>query len=102
MPRAAATQGVYCVSVRGRAAPTRTPSRVQGTAIPAMLLAHRGTVNPLLILNTLIGGILAAGGANTLNCVADADIDKLMKRTARRPLAREAVPTRNALVFGLV
>ena len=38
---------------------------------------------------------MAAGGANTLNCVADADIDKLMKRTARRPLARAAVPTRN-------
>jgi heme o synthase len=67
-----------------------------------MLLADRGTVNPLLILNTLIGGMLAAGGANTLNCVADADIDKLMKRTARRPLARAAVPTRHALVFGLV
>jgi heme o synthase len=104
------------VSVRGRVA----PSRVQGTvlaylaltkprvielllvtAIPAMLLADRGVVNPLLILNTLIGGMLAAGGANTLNCVADADIDKMMKRTARRPLARAAVPTRNALVFGL-
>ncbi len=72
------------------------------TAIPAMLLAHRGTVHPLLILNTLIGGMLAAGGANTLNCVADADIDKVMKRTARRPLARAAVPTRNALVLGVV
>lgn len=71
------------------------------TAIPAMLLAHRGSVNPLLILNTLVGGMMAAGGANTLNCVADADIDKVMKRTARRPLARAAVPTRNALVFGL-
>ena len=72
------------------------------TAIPAMLLAHRGSVDPLLILDTLIGGILAAGGANTLNCVADADIDKKMKRTARRPLARDAVPTGNALVFGLI
>ena len=72
------------------------------TAIPAMLLADRGTVDPLLILNTLIGGMLAAGGANTLNCVADADIDKLMKRTSRRPLARAAVPTRHALVFGLI
>ena len=72
------------------------------TAIPAMLLAHRGTVAPLLILNTLIGGILAAAGANTLNCVADADIDKVMKRTARRPLAREVVRRRYALVFGLV
>lgn len=104
------------MSVRGRVAPSRvretglaylalTKPRVIElllvTAIPAMLLAHRGSVNPLLILNTLIGGMLAAGGANTLNCVADADIDKLMKRTARRPLARAAVPTGNALVFGL-
>ncbi len=71
------------------------------TAIPAMLLPDRGTVNPLIILDTTIGGMMAAAGANTLNCVADADIDKVMKRTARRPLARAAVPTRNALVFGL-
>jgi heme o synthase len=67
-----------------------------------MLLAHRGTVAPLLIANTLIGGMLAAAGANTLNCVADADIDKMMKRTARRPLPREAVSRGHALVFGLV
>lgn len=72
------------------------------TTIPAMLLADRGTVDPLLIANTLFGGMLAAAGANTLNCVADADIDKMMKRTARRPLARAVVPTRHALVFGLV
>ena len=105
------------MSVRGRVASSRvlgavltylalTKPRVIElllvTAIPAMLLADRGTVNPLLIVNTLIGGILAAGGANTLNCVADADIDKLMKRTARRPLARAAVSRRNALVLGVV
>ena len=104
------------MSVRGRVAPSRVRETVLAylaltkprvielllvTAIPAMLLAHRGSVNPLLILDTLVGGMLAAGGANTLNCVADADIDKLMKRTARRPLARAAVPTGNALVFGL-
>ena len=71
------------------------------TTIPAMLLAHRGTVDPLLILNTLVGGLLAAAGANTLNCVADADIDKVMKRTAGRPLARATVPRSHALVFGL-
>jgi protoheme IX farnesyltransferase len=105
------------VSIRERVAPSRvstillaylalTKPRVIElllvTAIPAMLLAHRGSVNPLLILNTLIGGMLAAGGANTLNCVADADIDKKMKRTAQRPLARAAVPTGHALVFGVV
>lgn len=71
------------------------------TTIPAMLLANRGTVDPLLILNTLFGGLLAAAGANTLNCVADADIDKMMKRTERRPLARATVPRGHALVFGL-
>ena len=105
------------MSIRQRVAPSRVSTTLLAylaltkprvielllvTAIPAMLLAHRGTVNPLLILNTLIGGMLAAGGANTLNCVADADIDKMMKRTARRPLARAVVRTRNALVFGVV
>ena len=104
------------MSIRERVAPSRVSTAVLAylaltkprvielllvTAIPAMLLAHRGSVNPLLILNTLVGGMLAAGGANTLNCVADADIDKMMKRTARRPLARAAVPTTHALVFGL-
>ena len=71
------------------------------TTIPAMLLADRGSVDLVLILNTLFGGMLAAGGANALNCVADADIDKVMKRTAGRPLARAAVPRSHALVFGL-
>lgn len=71
------------------------------TTIPAMLLAERGTVSPLLILTTLAGGWMAAASANTLNCVADADIDAVMKRTQSRPLAREAVPTRHALVFGV-
>jgi heme o synthase len=70
-------------------------------AIPAMLLADRGVVAALPILNTLTGAILMTAGANTLNCVADADIDKLMKRTASRPLARGALPTRHALAFGL-
>jgi protoheme IX farnesyltransferase len=70
-------------------------------AIPAILLADRGVIALLLILNTLIGAMFMTAGANTLNCVADADIDKLMARTANRPLARAAVSTRHALVFGL-
>jgi protoheme IX farnesyltransferase len=70
-------------------------------AIPAILLADRGVVPWLLILNTLIGLTLMTAGGNTLNCVADADIDKLMKRTAGRPLARGAISTRLALVFGV-
>jgi protoheme IX farnesyltransferase len=45
---------------------------------------------------------LSAGSANALNCVVDADIDQLMRRTQRRPLPRHQVSTRNALVFGLL
>ncbi|MFF0544207.1 heme o synthase [Nocardia thailandica] len=69
--------------------------------IPTMLLADRGHVDLRLILVTLFGGWMGAASANTLNCVADADIDKVMKRTARRPLARDAVPTSHAFVFGV-
>ncbi|MCO1577561.1 heme o synthase [Crossiella sp. SN42] len=72
------------------------------TTIPAMLLAQRGIPSVWLVLTTLVGGTMAAGSANALNCVADADIDAVMKRTKSRPLARHAVPTRNALIFGIV
>jgi heme o synthase len=71
-------------------------------AVPPMLLANRGVVATVPIINTLIGATLMAAGANALNCVADADIDKLMKRTEDRPLARAAVSKQHALVFGLV
>jgi protoheme IX farnesyltransferase len=70
--------------------------------IPVMLQADRGEVELPLIVFTLIGGWLGAGSANTLNMVADADIDQKMKRTARRPIARHAVSTRAALIFGIV
>ncbi|NED67388.1 protoheme IX farnesyltransferase, partial [Streptomyces sp. SID10244] len=69
--------------------------------IPVMLQADRGHVDIALIAFTLLGGWLGAGSANTLNMVADADIDQKMKRTARRPLARHAVSTRSALIFGI-
>ncbi|MEO6471179.1 MAG: heme o synthase [Aeromicrobium sp.] len=72
------------------------------TTVPVMFLAQRG-VPPLgLVIWTVVGGTLSAGSANALNCVVDADIDQLMRRTQRRPLPRHQVTTRNALVFGLV
>lgn len=71
------------------------------TTIPAMLLAARGIPSPGLVLATLLGGTMAAGSANALNCVADADIDQVMKRTRARPLVRHTVSTRHALVFGI-
>jgi protoheme IX farnesyltransferase len=71
------------------------------TTLPAMFLAGRAIPNPWLVLATLVGGTMAAGSANALNCVIDADIDKVMNRTKRRPLVRDSVPRRGALIFGL-
>ncbi len=56
------------------------------TTVPTMLLAARGLPSLWLVLITLVGGTLAAGSANTINCYIDRDIDALMKRTSRRPL----------------
>ncbi|MGO3327052.1 heme o synthase [Gordonia sp. (in: high G+C Gram-positive bacteria)] len=70
--------------------------------IPVMLQAHRGHIDIWLILVTVVGGWLGAASANSLNMVADADIDQKMKRTQKRPLARKAVPIRNVLIFGIV
>jgi protoheme IX farnesyltransferase len=71
------------------------------TTVPAMLLAARGIPSVGLIAVVLVGGTLAAGAANALNCYIDRDIDQLMRRTARRPLPSHVVAPRAALVFGL-
>jgi len=71
------------------------------TTVPVMFLAQRGVPSFLLVVTTFAGGTLAAGSANALNCVVDADIDTKMRRTSRRPLPRHQVGTRQALVFGL-
>jgi protoheme IX farnesyltransferase len=55
------------------------------TTLPAMFLASQGLPRPWLVLATLIGGTASAGGANTLNCYIDRDIDARMRRTRRRP-----------------
>lgn len=72
------------------------------TTVPAMVLAADGWPGTWLVINTLIGGTLSAGGANALNSYLDRDIDELMKRTSRRPLAQHQVMPRNAVVFGVV
>lgn len=71
------------------------------TTIPAMFLAARGIPDLGLVLVTLVGGTMAAGSANALNCVADSDIDAVMDRTKSRPLVSYRVPRRHALVFGV-
>ncbi len=72
------------------------------TTVPTMVLAQQGMPSLSLVLFTLLGGSLAAGSANALNCWYDRDIDAVMRRTAARPLVQHSVPPRNALVFGLM
>jgi protoheme IX farnesyltransferase len=72
------------------------------TTVPSMILAAGRWPGTWLVLATLIGGSLSAGGANALNNYVDRDIDQVMRRTRSRPLAREAVAPANALVFGIV
>ncbi len=72
------------------------------TTVPAMVLAAGEWPGTWLVLTTLIGGTLSAGGANALNSYFDRDIDEVMKRTQRRPLAQHEVVPRNAFIFGVV
>lgn len=72
------------------------------TTVPSMVLAAGRWPGTWLVVATLIGGSLSAGGANALNNYVDRDIDQVMRRTRARPLARHEVPPRNALVFGVL
>lgn len=71
------------------------------TTVPTMFLASNGWPDWYLVLATLIGGALAAGGANALNNVVDRDIDALMDRTAHRPLVTGQVSVRGAVALGI-
>jgi protoheme IX farnesyltransferase len=71
------------------------------TTVPAMVLAAGSWPGTWLVIATLVGGTLSAGGANALNSYVDRDIDEVMRRTRRRPLARHEVSPRSALVFGV-
>ena len=71
------------------------------TTVPTMVVAERGLPSVWLMLATVIGGTLAAGGANAINMYVDRDIDRLMKRTQNRPLAAGRLEPRNALVFAV-
>ncbi len=72
------------------------------TTLPAMVLAAGGLPDLGTVAATLVGGTLAAGSANALNCYLDRDIDLVMRRTERRPLATATVSPREALWFGWI
>ncbi len=71
------------------------------TTIPTMFVAKRGVPGLWLMVATLVGGTLAAGGANAINMVVDRDIDKIMQRTKNRPLVTGAMTPRAALTFAI-
>lgn len=72
------------------------------TTVPTMVLAEQGWPSWGLLAVTLVGGTLAAGGANAINMVVDRDIDRLMPRTQGRPLVTGLVGPREAMVFAIV
>src|SRR5205823_9408326 len=73
-----------------------------GTTAASMTIA-KGALPPLgLVVATLLGGAMAAGSANCLNCYIDRDIDQLMGRTQRRSLPAGNVQPQQALIFGIV
>jgi protoheme IX farnesyltransferase len=69
------------------------------STLPAMVLAQEGLPSLTLTLATLVGGTLAAGSANAFNMVIESESDKLMKRTAKRPLATGVLTKFQALIF---
>lgn len=69
------------------------------TTVPTMVVAEGGIPSLWLVGATVIGGTLAAGGANTFNMYIDRDIDRLMVRTRGRPLVTGEVTPNEALLF---
>lgn len=72
------------------------------TTVPAMVLAAGGWPGWQLVVTTLVGGTLSAGGANALNNWFDRDIDGMMRRTRRRPLPERQIEPGAAVGFGVI
>ncbi len=71
------------------------------TTVPTQVVAAKGLPSGWLILTTVLGGSLAAGGANAINMYVDRDIDRIMDRTRGRPLVTGAITPRAALTFAV-
>jgi protoheme IX farnesyltransferase len=72
------------------------------TTLAAMAMAARGIPSLTLVFWTLLAGALAAGSAGAFNCAYDADIDKVMKRTADRPIPCGRISVRSAIVYASI
>ena len=71
------------------------------TTVPAMIVSIYGFPPISLVLYTVIGGTFLAVSANVLNQIFEIETDKLMKRTAQRPLVTGVISIRNAYIYSL-
>jgi heme o synthase len=71
------------------------------TTLLAMIMAAQGWPSGRLVLWTMIGGYLAAGGANAINQWFDRDIDARMRRTSNRPIVAGRIGATHALIYAL-
>jgi len=72
------------------------------TTLPALVLAQNGIPSVGLSIATILGGTLAAGSANAFNMVIESESDKLMKRTAQRPIAIGIISRKEATIFATI
>ena len=72
------------------------------STLPAMVLAAQGLPDFGLAIATILAGTLAAGSANAFNMVIESDLDKLMARTAKRPIVTGLISKTNATIFATV
>ena len=72
------------------------------TALAAIFLASSNFPNFQVLFAVIIGGTFASGGAGAINHSIDKEIDNAMKRTSKRPVARDRISRVNALIFGLI
>jgi protoheme IX farnesyltransferase len=71
------------------------------TTLPALVLAYEGVPPLTVTVATIFGGLLAAGSANAFNMIVESDIDRLMARTAKRPLVTGVLTKKAATIFAL-
>ena len=72
------------------------------STLPAMVLAAQGLPDFGLAIATILAGTLAAGSANAFNMVIESDLDKLMARTAKRPIVTGLISKTSATIFATV
>ncbi len=80
----------------------RTLGPLLVVTLAVVMVAASKAPTPALVAATLLGMALMTAAGNTLNCILDRDIDRVMSRTRNRPLADGSLSARQAAAFGLM